>query len=94
MNKERALDRRRPVNQTSARPPKEEQLEPRTENCVAESEKAFSTSTLRDDTMSELTEKDIVEGYIKWAKANAIPIMECEVEDIEEYMMRFLKAAG
>ena len=44
--------------------------------------------------MSELTEDDIVENYVKWARANAIPVMECDVEDIEEYMMRFLKAAG
>ena len=44
--------------------------------------------------MSELTEEEIVESYVKWARANAIPVMECDVEDIEEYMMRFLKAAG
>ena len=44
--------------------------------------------------MSEVTKKDIVEGYIKWAKVNAIPVSECDVEDIEEYMLRHLKAAG
>ena len=38
--------------------------------------------------------EDIARKYIEWARANAIPISECDAEDIEEYMLRHLKAAG
>ena len=47
------------------------------------------------ETMSdENTEEELVRNYVRWAKANAIPVSECDVEDIEEYMLRHLKAAG
>ena len=46
-----------------------------------------------DISMSEEVD-DIVKGYIEWARVNAIPVSECDAEDIEEYMLRRFKAAG
>ena len=39
-------------------------------------------------------EAKLIADYIKWARANAIPVSEYDAEDIEEYMLRHLKAAG
>ena len=43
--------------------------------------------------MQEETDR-IVKEYIEWANKNAIPISECTVADIENYMMRRATAAG
>ena len=49
----------------------------------------------RDDTMEEDTlDAQLIAGFIRWAQKNSIPINEHSYAEIEEYIMRYLKAAG
>ena len=40
------------------------------------------------------TEEQMILRFIKWSEVNCIPIHEHSYEEIEEFIMRFLKAAG
>ena len=42
----------------------------------------------------EVTESELIAGFIQWASVNAIPLHEHSYEEIEEYILRYLKAAG
>ena len=42
----------------------------------------------------ELTESELIAGFVKWANVNAIPTDSLSYEEIEEYICRYLKAAG
>ena len=49
----------------------------------------------RDDMMNdEEMESQLIAGFIRWAQKNSIPINEHSYAEIEEYIMRYLKAAG
>ena len=42
----------------------------------------------------EPTESELIAGFVKWAQVNAIPTDALSYEEIEEYICRYLKAAG
>ena len=47
--------------------------------------------------MSEIdnvSESDLIAGFVKWANVNRIPVNSLSYEEIYEYICRYLKAAG
>ena len=44
--------------------------------------------------MSEVTESELIAGFVKWARANAISTETMTDEELFEYTCRYLKAAG
>ncbi len=44
--------------------------------------------------MMRMEDKELIAKFVKWAQKNSIPIKEHSYEEIDEYIMRYLMAAG
>ena len=44
--------------------------------------------------MSEMTESELIAGFVKWAQANAIPTDTLTDDEMYEYVCRYIRAAG
>ena len=49
---------------------------------------------MEKDTMSDKTESELIAGFVKWARANAIPTDTMTDAELYEYVCRYQKAAG
>ena len=47
-----------------------------------------------DDKMSDMTESELIAGFVKWARANAIPMDMMTDAELFDYVCRYLTAAG
>ena len=56
--------------------------------------KTASLPTQRMITMSEMTESELIAGFMKWVQANTIPIDTLTDDEMYEYVCRYIRAAG